>query len=79
MGSNGYMMVDGIQRIYDGMVDGIQVHKVEAVCQSKSRNLWIYNTVCTDYTWSPLTSTAASAGFVGILVVALRQSGDGSA
>jgi hypothetical protein len=36
-------------------VDGTQVHKVEAVSQSKSNIVWIYNTVCTGYTWSPLT------------------------
>jgi hypothetical protein len=34
------------------LVDGIQVHKVEAVSQSKSNGVWIYNTVCTRYTWS---------------------------
>jgi hypothetical protein len=34
-------MVDGIQRIYDGMVDGIQVEKVLVVSQSKSGNVWI--------------------------------------
>jgi Ni,Fe-hydrogenase I small subunit len=38
-------------------VDGIQVQKVEAVSQSKSHIVWIYNTVCTGYTWSPLTGT----------------------
>jgi hypothetical protein len=36
------------------MVDGIEVEKVMAVSQSKSRNVWLYNTVCTDYTWSLL-------------------------
>jgi hypothetical protein len=35
-----------------GLVDGIQVHKVITVSQSKSGNVWFYNTVCT---WSPLT------------------------
>jgi hypothetical protein len=44
MGSNGYM------------VDGIQVHKGMPVSQNKSGNVWIYSTVCTGYTWSPLTS-----------------------
>jgi hypothetical protein len=39
------------------MVDGIQVHKVVAVSRSKSDNIWIYNTVCTGYIWSPLTMT----------------------
>jgi hypothetical protein len=29
------------------MVDGIQVHKVVTVSQSKSGNAWIYSTVCT--------------------------------
>jgi hypothetical protein len=50
-------LVDGIQRIYHGgwVVDGIQVHKVVTVSRSKSGNVWIYNTVCTGYTWSPLT------------------------
>jgi hypothetical protein len=39
------------------LVDGIQVYKVEAVSQSKSSNVWIYDTVTvyTCYTWSPLT------------------------
>jgi hypothetical protein len=37
------------------LVDGIQVHKVMTVSQSKSRNVWIYSTICTGYTWSPLT------------------------
>jgi hypothetical protein len=31
------------------------VHKVGTVSQSKSGNVWIYSTVCTGYTWSPLT------------------------
>jgi hypothetical protein len=34
-------LVDGIQRIYYGMVDGIQVRKVFTVSQSKSGNVWI--------------------------------------
>jgi hypothetical protein len=38
-------------------VDGIQVQKVGAVSQSKSGNVCFYNTVCTGYTWSPLTYT----------------------
>jgi hypothetical protein len=42
-------------------VDGIQVHKVEAVSQSKSNVVWIYNTVCTGYTRSPLTVTIDAA------------------
>jgi hypothetical protein len=46
MGSNGYMMVDGIR-----------VHKVAPASQNKPSNVWIYNTVCTGYTWSPLTCT----------------------
>jgi hypothetical protein len=29
------------------LVDGIQVHNVMAVNQSKSGNVWIYNTLCT--------------------------------
>jgi hypothetical protein len=37
------------------LVDGIQVHKGMPVSQSKSGNVWIYSTVCTGYTWSPLT------------------------
>jgi hypothetical protein len=37
------------------LVDGIQVHKVMTVSQRKSGNVWIYNTLCTGYTWSPLT------------------------
>jgi hypothetical protein len=37
------------------MVDGIQVHKVVTVSGSKPGNVWIYSTVCTGYTWSPLT------------------------
>ena len=45
MGSNGYMVVDGIQ-----------VHTVERVSQSKSGNVWIYNTVCTGCTRGLLTS-----------------------
>jgi hypothetical protein len=44
MGSNGYMMVDGIQ-----------VHKGTTVSRSKSGNVWIYSTVCTGCTWNPLT------------------------
>jgi hypothetical protein len=36
-------------------VDGIQVEKVLIVSQSKSGNVWVYNTVCTGYTRSPLT------------------------
>jgi hypothetical protein len=39
--SNGYIMVDGIQRIYYGMVDGSQVHNMTAVSQSKPRSVWI--------------------------------------
>jgi hypothetical protein len=31
------------------------VHKVMTVSQSKSGNVWIYNTLCTGYTWSLLT------------------------
>jgi hypothetical protein len=38
------------------LVGRIQVHKVIAVSQSKSSNVWIQNTVFTGYTWSPLTS-----------------------
>jgi hypothetical protein len=45
MGSNGYMAVDGIQ-----------VHKVEKVSQSKSNIVWIYNTVCTGYTFGAINS-----------------------
>jgi hypothetical protein len=41
------------------LVYGIQVHKVEAVSQSKSGNVWIYSTVCTGYTWSPLTCSVS--------------------
>ena len=37
------------------LVDVIQVHKGTTVSQSKSGNVWIYSTVCTGYTWSPLT------------------------
>jgi hypothetical protein len=33
------------------------VHKVKAVSQSKSGNVWIYNTFYTGYTWSPLTDS----------------------
>jgi hypothetical protein len=36
-------------------VDGIQVEKVLIASQSKSGNVWVYNTVCTGYTRSPLT------------------------
>jgi hypothetical protein len=40
-------------------VDGIQVHKVMTVSQSKACNVWIdspiYSTVCTGCTWTPLT------------------------
>jgi hypothetical protein len=43
------------------LVDGIQVHKVEAVSQSI---VWLYNTVCTGYTWSPLTWIAFLCGSV---------------
>jgi hypothetical protein len=31
------------------------VEKVTAASQSKSSNVWIYDTVCTGYTWSLLT------------------------
>jgi hypothetical protein len=49
------------------LVDKIQVHKVQRVSQSKSGNVWIYDTVYTGYTWSPLTycttlSTLATLG-----------------
>jgi hypothetical protein len=37
------------------LVDGVQVHKVVTVSQSKSGNVWIYSTVYTGYTWSPPT------------------------
>jgi hypothetical protein len=40
MGSNGYMIADGIQRMYDKM-DGIQVKKVTTASQSKPGNVWI--------------------------------------
>jgi hypothetical protein len=45
----------GDSRAIRGLVDGVQVHKVMTVSQSKSGNVWIYSTVYTGYTWSPLT------------------------
>jgi hypothetical protein len=70
MGSNGYMVVDGVQ-----------VHKVMTVSQSKSGNVWIYSTACTGYTWSPLTcyttdcTTALGAHSPAILLTALATLG----
>jgi hypothetical protein len=43
------------------LVDGIQVHKVATASQSKSHNVWIWNTVFTGCTWSPLTSSQRRA------------------
>jgi hypothetical protein len=37
------------------LVDGIQVEKVTTTSQNKSGIVWIYDTVYTGYTWSPLT------------------------
>jgi hypothetical protein len=50
METNGYMMVDGIQ-----------VHKVMTASQSERGNVWIYNTVCTGYTWSLVATHLVSA------------------
>jgi hypothetical protein len=43
------------------LVDRIQVHKVVTASWSTSGIVWIDNTVCTGYTWSPRTSTILSA------------------
>jgi hypothetical protein len=37
------------------LVGRTQVEKVTTASQSKSSNVWIYNTLCTGCTWSPLT------------------------
>jgi hypothetical protein len=42
---------------HSDLVVRIQVHKVKRVSQSKSGNVWIYDTVCTGYTRSPLTTS----------------------
>jgi hypothetical protein len=44
----------------EDLMDGIQVHKVITVSESKGGSVWIYNTICTGYTWNPLTFTAHS-------------------
>jgi hypothetical protein len=49
MGSNGYI------------VDGMQVQQVMTVSQSKSGNVWIYNTGCTSYNRSLLTTNTVSS------------------
>jgi hypothetical protein len=46
------------------LVDGFQVEKVTTISQNKSHNVWIYDTVYTGYTWSPLTyCTADCTGY----------------
>jgi hypothetical protein len=51
------MVVRAGSHIADHLVDGIQVHKVTTTSQNKSSDVWIYDTVYTSYTWSPLTSS----------------------
>jgi hypothetical protein len=53
MGSNGYMMYGG----WDPSAQS-EGSKHEAVSQSKSGNVWIYNIFCTGYIWSLLTCSA---------------------
>jgi hypothetical protein len=43
-----------------------QVQKVETVSQRKSSNVWIYDTVYTGYTWSPLTCSCSRSVALGI-------------
>jgi hypothetical protein len=51
----GYRMYPGLDDAPRRLEDGIQVHKVITVSESKSSNVWIYDTVYTVYTWSPHT------------------------
>jgi hypothetical protein len=49
-----YLVNHFLPHLEHHLVDGIQVHKVKRVSQSKSGNVWIETTVCTGYTWSLL-------------------------
>jgi hypothetical protein len=75
MGSNGYMMVDGVQRIYDGGWDPSS-QSVNSK-PSKSNNVYMdlvdlehclnllhleptHQVYCTGYTWNPLTGCSTT-------------------
>ena len=55
------------------LVDGIQVEKVTTTSQSKSSNVWIYNTICTGYTWSPLTWASVSSSGVSAVMLTFEK------